>query len=79
MGENKLDVFVKGTDNALWHIWRRNNNWNKWESLGGVLTSAPTVSSWGENRLDVFVKDTDNELWHIWWRSNKWSKWEHVE
>ena len=30
--------------------------WSGWESLGGVLTSGPGVSSWSSGRLDVFVQ-----------------------
>ena len=44
-GPNRIDTFVKGTDNALWHKAWDGFNWNNWESLGGVLTSAPAVSS----------------------------------
>ena len=44
---NRLDVFVRGTDNALWHKWWNGSSWNGWESLGGVITSAPTAASWG--------------------------------
>jgi hypothetical protein len=46
--------------------------WSGWESLGGVLSSAPGASSWGPNRLDVFVAGTDNQLWHKWWDGSKW-------
>ena len=34
----RLDVFVRGKDNALWHKWY-DRGWSAWESLGGVLTS----------------------------------------
>ena len=61
----RLDVFVRGTDNALWHKWF-SNGWSGWESLGGVLTSDPAAVSWGPNRIDVFVRGTDNALWHKW-------------
>ena len=77
-GFNRIDVFVKGTDNALWHKWWNGASWSGWESLGGVLTSAPTVSSWGDNRLDVFVKGTDNALWHKWWDGASWSNWKSL-
>jgi hypothetical protein len=30
----RLDVFARGTDSALWHIWY-DNGWGTWESLGG--------------------------------------------
>lgn len=38
--------------------------WGGFESLGGVLTSVPTVAAWGPNRLDVFALGTDAAAWH---------------
>jgi hypothetical protein len=73
---NRLDVFVRGTDCALWHKWW-DNGWSGWESLGGVLTSPPGAVSWGPNRVDVFVRGTDCALWHKWW-DNGWSGWESL-
>jgi peptidoglycan hydrolase-like protein with peptidoglycan-binding domain len=52
-------------------------HWSGWESLGGVLTSSPSVSSWASGRLDVFVCGTDSALWHKWY-SNGWSGWESL-
>jgi repeat uncharacterized protein DUF346 len=63
----RIDVFARGTGNALWHRWYDNNAWYGWESLGGELTSGPTVSTWGPNRLDVFARGPDNTLWHLWY------------
>ena len=39
--DGRLEVFARGTDNALWHIWQTapNNGWSGWASLGGVLFS----------------------------------------
>jgi hypothetical protein len=39
--DGRLEVFVWGTDNALWHIWQMVPNsgysgWSNWASLGGV-------------------------------------------
>jgi hypothetical protein len=34
---NRLDVFCKGQDNALYHKWWDGSAWGGWESLGGVL------------------------------------------
>jgi peptidoglycan hydrolase-like protein with peptidoglycan-binding domain len=61
----RLDCFVRGTDNALWHKWF-SGGWSGWESLGGVLTSDPAAVSWGASRIDVFARGTDNALWHKW-------------
>ena len=67
----RLDIFVRGTDDALWHKWY-DNGWSDWESLGGVLTSDPTAVSWSNGRIDVFVRGTDNALWHAWF-DGSWS------
>ena len=78
-GNNRLDVFVRGTDSALWHKWWDGSTWSSgWENLGGVLTSSPGAVSWGYNRVDVFVKGTDNALWHKWWSGSAWSGWESL-
>lgn len=75
-GGNRLDVFARGTDNALWHRWWDGSAWSNWESLGGVLTSGPAAVSWGPNRIDVLVRGTDNALWHTWWDGSAWRGWE---
>jgi hypothetical protein len=54
-GPNRIDVFARGTDNALKHIYY-NGSWRSWESLGGTLASGPDVSSWGNRRLDIFAR-----------------------
>jgi hypothetical protein len=75
---NRLDCFVRGTDNALWHKWWNGSSWSGWESLGGVLTSEPAAVSWGPNRIDVFARGTNNAMWHKWWNGSTWSGWEDL-
>lgn len=75
-GPQRLDVFARGTDDALWHRWF-DHGWHDWESLGGILTSAPGVTAWGPGRLDVVVRGTDNACWHKWFE-NGWSDWESL-
>jgi hypothetical protein len=65
-GSGRLDVFVAGTDAAMWHKWYQ-GAWSGWESLGGVLTTAPAAVSWAANRIDTFVGGTDSAMWHKWW------------
>jgi hypothetical protein len=72
----RVDVFVRGTDNGLWHKWGDGNVWSGWEGQGGGLTSDPTAASWGPNRIDVFGRGTDNQLWHKWWDGGSWQRWE---
>ena len=75
-GANRLDVFVLGTDRALYHKWWNGSAWGPsltgYEAMGGVCTSAPQVVSWGPNRLDVFVTGTNGALFHKWWNGTAW-------
>lgn len=72
----RLDVFARGTDNALWHKWWDGTSWSAWERQGGQLSADPGAVSWGPNRIDVFVRGTDDQLWHKWWDGRAWSGWE---
>jgi Subtilase family len=72
---NRLDVFVRGTDNACWHRAWNGSTWSGWVSLGGVITSDPTAVSWGPNRIDLFARGTDNALWHKAWTGSSWTGW----
>ena len=75
-GANRLDVFVLGTDRALYHKWWNGSAWGPsltgYEAMGGVCTSAPQAVAWGPNRLDVFVTGTDGGLYHKWWNGSAW-------
>jgi len=77
-GANRLDVFVRGWDNGLYHKWWDGSAWSGWESLGGSLASDPAAVSWGPNRLDVFTRGTDNALHHRSWNGIGWSSWESL-
>jgi hypothetical protein len=74
-----LDLFVKGTDGALWwkhwdYTWA---TWSMWQSLGGSLTSDPAAVSRGAGKIDVFVRGTDNALWSKYTTDGgtSWSNW----
>ena len=70
-GPNRLDVFVLGTDRALYHKWWDGSNWGPsvtgYEYMGGICMSPPEVVAWGPDRLDVFVLGTDSAVYHKWW------------
>jgi hypothetical protein len=51
--------------------------WSTWEDLGGVLSSAPAVSSMGKKRLDVFARGPDGAMWHTWFDGG-WKGWERL-
>ena len=89
-GKDRLDVFVRGTDDALYRkAWDGDHWWpsdqpDDWEKLGGKMKSVPTVVTWGKDRLDMFVVGTDDGIWHKawdgtqWWPSNEPDDWEKL-
>jgi hypothetical protein len=74
---DRIDVSVRGSNNNLLHYWWDGNNWNGPDDLGGVLISAPALSSRGPNTLDAFVLGTDKQ---VWTRSfdNRWFDWKRA-
>ena len=78
MDANRVDAFVRGTDNGLWQITRTGGTWGPWAALGGYITTDPGAVSWGSGRIDVFAEGADHQLWHKFWdvSVNRWSGWE---
>jgi hypothetical protein len=52
---NRVDVFTRGTDNALWQKSYISGEWTGWTSRGGNLTSSPTAVSGGPGQIEVFA------------------------
>ncbi|MEK9495066.1 hypothetical protein V2H77_01025, partial [Photorhabdus sp. P32] len=81
--DGRLEVFVRGADNALWHIWQTapNSDWSNWQSLGNTITSNPAVYANADGRLEVFARGADNALWHIWQTApnSGWSDWQSLK
>jgi spore germination protein YaaH len=71
----RLDVFVRGQDNAVWQDTWTGSGWSGWVSLGGSVTSAPAAVSWGSSRIDLFAIGQDKALWHRAWTGSGWSPW----
>jgi hypothetical protein len=72
-----LDVFVQGTDNALWYKHSDGTGRGTWKSLGGSLTSSPAAVSRSAGKLDVSVRGTDGALWSRYTTDGgtSWSNW----
>ena len=60
---NSLDLFVNGTDGALYHRYWTGTTWTASTSLGGNLTSDPAATSRAPGYIDVFMRGTDSALW----------------
>jgi len=74
---NSLDVFVQGTDHALWHKSLQGSSWSSWGSLGGTPTSSPAATSPATGVIDVFVRSSDGALWSTNTTNGgtSWSNW----
>jgi hypothetical protein len=58
-----LDVFVRGTDNAIYRKSWNGSMWSSWSRLGGVWSSSVSaLCRPGTNLIDVFARDTSNNL-----------------
>jgi hypothetical protein len=55
-GDGRLEIFVRGTDAALWHRWEESPGgaWSGWASLGGSVHQ-PFATSDANGQLEVFV------------------------
>jgi hypothetical protein len=60
MAAGQLDVFVIGSDNALWHKSYENGAWSSYERLSGQLTPSPAAVSAGNGRIDVLGRGGDS-------------------
>jgi hypothetical protein len=63
------NVYVRGTDNALWQRPYFNGQWHPWgrHDDGGVLAADPAASTRGPEHEQLFVRGTDGQVWHKWW------------
>ncbi|MBN1630072.1 MAG: S-layer homology domain-containing protein [Thermoleophilia bacterium] len=78
-GGDRLDVFIRGNDDALWHTWRDSSGWSPWESLGGILASSPAAAyrdeGPGRKWVDVFAVGPDLTIWQREFDGTSWSGW----
>jgi hypothetical protein len=76
--EGRLDVFVRGTDDHLYHRVYEYDGWQgaKWEDLsdGHKIEQSPGAVSWGPDRIDLFAV-WDKQVHHRAYQSGKWSAW----
>lgn len=79
-GPGRLDVGVRGTDNAVYYkTWLNTSGWSEWYSLGGRMSSGPKFTWWktpnGSDRLDVWARDDVDSLVQKYWTPAGWSGW----
>jgi len=67
-----LDLFARGTNNALWYRHWNGGGWDPWQDLGGQMSSGPSSVSWGPGRLDVVFLAANGSVEHWYWSNKQW-------
>lgn len=52
--------------------------WRGWDTLGGLILSKPSVTSWGLERTHLVARGLDSAVWHRWWNGSFWLGWEYL-
>jgi hypothetical protein len=82
--DGRLNLFARGSDGAVWHIWQTavNNGWSSWLSRGSPqgarLNGSPIVARNADGRLQVFISSVDGSLYSIIQTapsSSTWAAW----
>lgn len=75
-GPGRLDVFVRGQDEALyWSSWQ-DGTWNlAWSRIDGILRSAPACTSRRVTSIDCFALDTRGQVSQIIYEGERWGGW----
>jgi peptidoglycan/xylan/chitin deacetylase (PgdA/CDA1 family) len=68
-----VQVFVRGTDNALWANTGTAGAFGGWRKVGGVLIDGPAAAGSPAPGVDVAVRGTDTAVWTASYRSGNWS------
>ena len=80
-GENRLDVFARGSSGQLMH--EVFNNWwdTNWLDMGGDIKadSDPAAIQGAAHAIDVFVRWTDGTLRQKYYSASTWSQWVTVD
>ncbi|HEY2061180.1 MAG TPA: hypothetical protein VGH57_22615 [Amycolatopsis sp.] len=57
--DGRLDVYVRGLDNAAWQRSYDGKRWGAWNRLGGTLTDSPSVTADGT----LYTRGADGQVW----------------
>jgi len=78
---SQLDVFRIAPDHTLYWISSADGgtSWGTWESLGGMLASAPAAVSLESNRMLSAVLGMDGALWYRLYNGSSWESWGRLE
>ncbi len=73
----RMDIFVRGGDNAVWHRLWTGTTYLPWASTGGNVQSGIGAATWGPERVDLFAVGFDQGLWARTY-DTQWRGWRHL-
>src|SRR5262249_60696282 len=78
IGSGRLDIFVRGTDNAPWlKSWE--GGWSGFSKVvNGTITSEPAAVFWGDGLINVFARGEDGSLMNCAYPGSVWHDWESL-
>ncbi|MEV6610892.1 hypothetical protein [Kutzneria sp. NPDC051319] len=62
-GADRVDVFVRGTDNAVYQRTFEHGCWGRWIKLGGTVTDSPTVAFTSPTQWTLVARGADGKVW----------------
>jgi hypothetical protein len=69
----RLDLYVRGLDNAVWQRRYNGSSWSGWSSLGGKTYASPAAAARrGTQIVDVFTRGADNAVYHRYRDGSAW-------
>jgi hypothetical protein len=79
----RIDLFVLGIDNQIYHGWGDGETWQGWENMGGPGMHGLAVAARGPQRLDLFtigtdIQGADNHMYHRAMVDAQWGSWENL-
>lgn len=75
-GAGDMRAVIRGSDAALWTRSWDGSSWTAWTSLGGELTSGPSISARPDGVYDVVARGTDGAVYHkAFTPAGGWTEW----
>ena len=71
----RIEVFVRGFDNTLWHVWQTSPNglWSDGAGIGGSISDDPNLARNQNGSLEVFARGNNGHVLHQWSSSSGWT------
>jgi len=70
----RLDMYVRGLDNAVWQRRYDGTAWSGWSALGGFTYASPAAAARRDTSIvDVFTRGADNAIYHRYRNGSIWS------